>query len=121
MEDFIRKHENTIINYDFKPGEYILVLNKKIEPAVGQKGKPRYMGPWIVVRRLFSGAYRLAELNGALSKLKFAAFRLIPYYPQNRRVIEVTVIVDKADVKRVAVEDVEDSESESDNVDADGE
>ncbi|KAF8161291.1 hypothetical protein B0H34DRAFT_796100 [Crassisporium funariophilum] len=67
-----------------------MVLNKKIEPDVGKKCRPRYFGPMVVAQRLRSGAYRLAEVNGALSKLKFAAFRLIPYRARSKNVIEVT-------------------------------
>ncbi|CAA7266139.1 unnamed protein product [Cyclocybe aegerita] len=32
---FKKRHENVLIDYDFQPGEFVLVLNKKIEPDVG--------------------------------------------------------------------------------------
>ncbi|KXN93042.1 hypothetical protein AN958_10113, partial [Leucoagaricus sp. SymC.cos] len=58
----------------------ILILNKRIEPNVGRKCCPQYFSPMIVAKRLHSGAYLLAEINSAVLKLKFAAFRLIPYH-----------------------------------------
>ena len=94
IAEFMKKHKNTIIDYDFKEGELVLVLNKKIEKAVGRKGKPRYFGPMLVVKRSQGGSYRLAELDGAVSELRYAAFRLIPYYPRLRKTIKVTEIVD---------------------------
>jgi hypothetical protein len=52
----------------------------------------------IVVRRTRNGAYLLAELTGAVAKLPYAAFRLIPYFPRSRTCIDVTAIVDPAEV-----------------------
>jgi hypothetical protein len=95
VEEYIRKNKNKLIDYDFQPGEWVPVLNKS-NPAKneGREGHAGYMGPWIVVYCLRSGAYQLAELNGAVSHLKFAAFRLVPYYPRNRKVILMTQTVD---------------------------
>ncbi|KXN83425.1 Pol polyprotein, partial [Leucoagaricus sp. SymC.cos] len=75
------QHGESMDIYDFGPGELVLVLNKKIKPNVGHKCKPRYFGPMVVVKRLRSGAYILAEVNGAVSHLKFVAFHIIPYHP----------------------------------------
>ena len=41
--EFKRKNINCIVNYDFKAGELVLVLNKKIEPDISQKYKPHVM------------------------------------------------------------------------------
>ncbi|KAG2080000.1 uncharacterized protein F5147DRAFT_591826, partial [Suillus discolor] len=65
----------------FKPGTLVLVLNKKVEAASNAKCKPRYFGPMVVVSHSPNGPHRLTEVDGTLSKLKFAAFRLIPYHP----------------------------------------
>jgi len=79
IQDFEKINANWIYNYDFGTRELILVLNKKIEPDVGRKGKPHYFGPMVVVKCLQSSAYLLAEVNGTVSHLKFVAFQLIPY------------------------------------------
>ena len=47
----------------------------------------------VVVRRTKGGSYLLAELDGAISKFRFAAFRLLPYFPRNNSRIEVTHLV----------------------------
>jgi len=102
--DFEKKNANRIHNYNFHSGELVLVLNKKIEPDVGRKCKPRYFGPMVVVKRLQSGAYILAEINGAISCLKFAAFRLIPYHPRSRKCLEITEFVNLKDLGGVEEE-----------------
>jgi hypothetical protein len=93
-----KKHEHTIIDYDFKPGELVLVLNKKIEPALDRKGKPHYSGPMLVVHHSHNNSYRLAEVTGTVSRLKFAVFHLIPYYPRCRKIISITTIIDGQDL-----------------------
>jgi len=110
IQDFEKRNANRICNYDFGTGELVLVLNKKIEPDVGRKGKPRYFGPIVVVKRLQSGAYLLAEVNGAVSRLKFAAFQLIPYQPRSRKHLEITEFVDSKDLGGVGEEEVAESE-----------
>jgi len=110
IQDFEKRNANQICNYDFGTGELVLVLNKKIEPDVGRKGKPRYFGPMVVVKCLQSGAYLLAEVNGTVSHLKFAAFRLIPYQPRSRKRLEITEFVDSKDLGGVGKEEVAESE-----------
>ena len=43
----------------------------------------------VVVKKTRNEAYRLAELDGALSRLRFAAFRLVPYHTRSRSIISV--------------------------------
>ena len=57
--------------------------NTKVEKEASQKHKSRYLGPMRVVRRTTGGAYILAELDGAESKTRYAAFRVIPYYARD--------------------------------------
>lgn len=37
----------------------------------------------VVIRRSTGGSYILGELDGTLSKLRFAAFRLLPYHARS--------------------------------------
>jgi hypothetical protein len=47
----------------------------------------------IVVHCTKGSAYILAELDGAVSKLHYAAFHLLPYLPCNEAKISVTSIM----------------------------
>jgi len=105
ISKFEKRHKNTIIDYNFQPGEFVLVSNKKIEPEVGRKGKPRYFGPIVVAVRLQSGAYWLAELNGALAKNKYATFWIIPYYRRSQKSINITEIINNKDLASINTED----------------
>ena len=105
VTDFERQFTNTIRDYDFKPGSLVLVLNKKIEPASNAKCKPHYFGPMVVISCSQNGSYRLAEVDGSISKLKSAAFRLIPYFPQSLDTIKVTQFVNTEDLAGIAPEE----------------
>jgi hypothetical protein len=92
IHNFKQCYCHSIVNYDFKPGAYVLVHNSKVEYELSRKTKPCYLGPMIVVHCTKGGAYILAELDGALSKLCYAAFHLLPYLPCNEAKISVTSI-----------------------------
>ncbi|KAF8625060.1 hypothetical protein AX17_006933 [Amanita inopinata Kibby_2008] len=106
IRDFEKRNANQMHDYNFKAGDLMLVLNKKIEPDIGRKCKPHYLGLMVVVKHLRSSAYILAEVNGAVSRLKFATFRLIPYHPQSHKCLEITEFIDPSD--RVGIEEEED-------------
>ncbi|TFK18548.1 hypothetical protein FA15DRAFT_603116 [Coprinopsis marcescibilis] len=91
---FEERFRNTIRTWDFKPGTLVLVRNSRIDSSIGYKTKPRYLGPMVVVRRASGGSYILAELDGSISKLRFAAYRVIPYIPRDIRRVPVTTITD---------------------------
>jgi len=102
---FLQQFTNTIHNYDFKPSVLVLVHNSAIEMDLGRKAKPRFLRPMLVVHRSHNGAYRLAEFNGAVSKLRFAAFHLVPYHARSRSSVPVTHVVDEEDLEAVLEEE----------------
>jgi hypothetical protein len=94
IRHFNEKYSNKIRDFDFSPGSLVLVRNSRYDHDVGSKTKPRYFGPLVVLKRTTGGSYILAELDGSISKLRFAAFRLVPYYPRDIRAIPVTKLTD---------------------------
>ena len=48
-----------------------------------------------VVRKTIGGSYVLAELDGALSALRYAAFRLVPYHARTKLSVPITRIVEE--------------------------
>jgi hypothetical protein len=82
---------------------------------LNRKTKPRFFGPMVVVRRNRGGAYILAELDGAVSKLSYAAFRVIPYHARSRATIPVTKIV------RMTEEELDRMAKDSEDADTDWE
>jgi hypothetical protein len=82
--EFSKRNEHTIRGYHFEPGRLVLVRNSGDEGGLRNKYKPRYLGPYVVVYRNEGGAYILAEMDGTVSNLCFAAKRLIPYHLRSR-------------------------------------
>ena len=68
----------------------------------------------VVVKRTRNGAYRLAELDGAVSRLRFAAFRLIPYHARSRSTISVTRLLDSEDLDALDSADEDDFGADED-------
>ena len=110
VQQFEKQYHNTIKDYDFGPGTLVLVRNAGVDAELASKTKPRYFGPMVVVRRARNGAYRLAELDGAVSKLRYAAFRLLPYHSRSRTSIPVTRILDRDDLAAVVDEEASPSD-----------
>ena len=109
VQQFEQAYEKSIKDFDFKPGVLVLVCNSSIETDLGRKSKPRYLGPMVVICRTPNGTYRLAELDGAVSKLRFAAFRLVPYHARSRTSIPITRVVKREDLVKIHLdEDLED-------------
>lgn len=97
ITDFKHCFTATIRDFDFKPGSFILVLNKKIEAASNPKCKLCYFGPMVVA---LCSSYCLTKVDGTVSKLKFTAFHLISYLPRSFDLLEVMQFVNHEDQLR---------------------
>jgi hypothetical protein len=95
VAQFEKDYTHTIRDYNFS---LVLVRNSRVENEHSRKTKPCYLGPMIVIKRTRNRVYILAELTSAIAKLPYAGFRLIPYYPQSHTHINITSLVDPADI-----------------------
>ncbi len=59
----------------------------------------------IVVQHTRNSAYRLTELDGAVSHLRYTTFRLIPYFACSLSFIPVTRVMDRDDLASVIAND----------------
>jgi len=95
VRHFEEAHKNLIKNFNFEKGTLVLVRNSHYDDDIGGKTKPRYFGPMVVVRRMTGGFYVLAKMDGIMSKLRFAAFQLIPYHTYDYRSVPLTCLISK--------------------------
>ena len=70
-----------------------------------RKSKPRYLGPYQIVRQTRGGSYILQELDGAVSRRGVARFRLLPYISREGKQLQKMALEDEQ-------EDVGDESSE---------
>ncbi|EPS92661.1 hypothetical protein FOMPIDRAFT_1137489 [Fomitopsis schrenkii] len=89
VQAFIKKNQHVIKDYDFERGDLVLVRNSQIETEHDRKAKPRYNGLMVVVRRTEGGSYILAELDGSVSRHRYAAFRVVPYRARRKVVVSI--------------------------------
>ena len=118
VEQFKRRYKNTLLSYDFQPSDLVLVRNSSTESGPGRKTKLHYVRPMVIIRRTCNGAYRLAELDGAVSELCYAAFRLVPYFAHSCTSIPVTRILDHNDLTEVVQDLANDDKDDSDQNEA---
>ncbi|KDR69124.1 hypothetical protein GALMADRAFT_77818 [Galerina marginata CBS 339.88] len=102
---FEKEHANTIRDYEFSPGDLVLIRNTAIEKALNRKMRARYLGPLIFISRNRGGAYILAELDGSLLHRPIAAFRVIPYFA--RKSIPIPPLDDLLDVSTDRLRELE--------------
>jgi len=102
VHQFEKQHASTIRDFDFTLGALVLVRSAG---STMDKTKPRYYGPMIVLRRTCNGAYRLGELDGTISRLRYAAFRLLPYHARSPSFIPVTRVVEGDDLASLEYDD----------------
>jgi hypothetical protein len=108
IRQFKKKYANTIHAYQFAPSDLVLVRNSRIEASLDRKTKPRWIGPMVIVRQTTHRAYILAEMDGTISKLRFAAFCIIPYHARWRMNLDLGTFFVFPD----ANEEMEDAEDE---------
>jgi hypothetical protein len=82
-EAFETKYKRRLTKKQYEEGDLVLVRNKAIEEDLDRKHKPRYLGPFEVVRRTKGGSYVLKEMDGSVSRRGIAASRLLPYYARD--------------------------------------
>jgi len=117
IRQFKKQYQNTILAYNFKPGDLVLVHNSGSDLHLGCKTKPHYIGPMVVIRRTPNSTYHLAELDGAVLKLCYAAFHIVPYFLHSRTSIPVTCILAHKDLVAVVqdtADDINDTEQGDD-------
>ncbi|KAI0349790.1 hypothetical protein OH77DRAFT_1372883, partial [Trametes cingulata] len=78
-EQFEKKFSHRLQRAAFQEGDLVLIRNTAIEREMKRKHKPRYLGPYQVVRQTQNGSYVVKELNGDVSRESIAAFRLLAY------------------------------------------
>ena len=107
LERFERMHASKIIDFDFKPGDLVLIRNSHVEESLNRKTKPRYVGPMVVVRKTKGTSYIVAELDRAQSELRVAGFRVIPYFARSKS--SIPVVSDVPDNEDFTEDDPEDT------------
>jgi len=111
VEQYKKEFASSFKNYDFKPGSLVLVQNSKYDKAIGSKTKLHYIGPMIVLRHTKGGSYYRCEMDGSVSKLCFAAFRLIPYRPRDITAVPLMQLEDDEIAPKIY--EIADSDDES--------
>jgi hypothetical protein len=86
-QEFERRYARRIRKSVFQPGDLVLVRNTRVEKELNRKTKPRYLGPFEVVRQTKGGSYVVRELDGSTRSQGVAAFRMLPYYPRDGSVL----------------------------------
>lgn len=87
-DEFERKYQAKLFRDEHLPDALVLVRNTRIEKELSRKAKPKWLGPYAVVRRTKGGSYVLRELSGEVSAHGVAAFRLLPYISRDDPILD---------------------------------
>ena len=98
---FVSRFVSTIQDYDFPIGSLVLVHNSHVEKELNRKTKPHYLGPMVVICCTTRGTYILSELDGAVSRLCYAAFRIVPYFPRSVDNIPMDSLLSATDLEDI--------------------
>ena len=101
--EFVKHFSTMSQDYDFPAGSLVLVWNSRIKKELNCKRKPHFLGPIVIVNQMKGGAYILAELNGTVSRLWYATFRIIHYLARFPDHIPVTPLMDEAELEDVQI------------------
>ena len=104
---FEQEHAATIIEYNFKLGDLILIRHTAIEKSLNCKMRARYLGPVIVISQNKGGAYIISKLDGSVFDHPIAAFRVIPYFA--RQHIDIPPLDKLIDISARRLNELEDS------------
>jgi hypothetical protein len=109
--DYTEKYQHVIKDYDFGPGDVVLVRNTVDEGSLSGRNRDRWWGPLIVVRKTKGGAYIVCEFNGAVWQKKIGQFRVIPY-EQRKKLTIGKEIENMIDLSQKTLDELEDEEGE---------
>lgn len=104
-EEYEWRYRRRLRKEHYKPGELVMVRNTEVETHLNRKSKPRYLGPYEVVRRTKGGSYVLKEMDGTPLREGVAAYRLLPYISR----------YSKHMLRKLAEEAMEEDETSSDD------
>ena len=115
---FKKEHLRNVEDFNFKPGDLVLVRNTAIEKSLNRKMCTHYLGPLIVLAQERGGAYIVAELDSSVFDWPAAAFRIIPYFACKN--IHLPPLQELLDISNCHLQEHKDSEvSDSDKEDGD--
>jgi len=98
-----------LANQAHKPGDLVLARNTAVESSHDRKHKPRYLGPYEVVKRTTRGNYQLKELDGTPLIHIYAAFRVMPYISRHH------AFMLNNQEEEISEEETDDKESDTDS------
>ena len=114
---FKQERATTIVKYNFKLGDLVLIRNTAIEKSLNRKMCARYLGPLIVISQNKGGAYIVSELDGSVFDHPIAAFRVIPYFA--RQHIDIPPLDELIDISTRQLHELKDSTAADPDNDSD--
>ena len=117
-DHFERRFAHRLRKDAFQSGDLVLIRNTAIEKEMNRKHKPRYLGPYEVVRQTHNGSYIIKELNGDISRESVAAYRLLEYHPSNKDLDGYAIdSIDSTEDHYLSEEDEEEEDYDAQDVD----